>query len=204
MYKVFINDKSICFTNKFENCNQFFNRLVLNFFMSNITPFIVDLLYKSDKIEAVIIFVDDYENAFKEFQASFKIIKAAGGVVNNNKGEKLFIYRLGKWDLPKGKIESGEEIEDTAIREVEEECGIKGLTVIDRLDDTFHIYKLKEELVLKQTFWFNLKSDYYGELTPQINEGITAVKWLSIEEIEDKVLSNTYNSIKELLIANCY
>ena len=204
MYKVFINDKVICFTNNIQNCNPFTNGLVLNFFLPNITPFIIDLLYKDDKIKTVIIAVDEYESAFETFQEYFKIIKAAGGVVNNINDEKLFIFRLGKWDLPKGKIESGEQIEEAAIREIEEECGISELSINRKLGDTFHIYQLNDSWILKQTYWFEMKTSFKGGLVPQQEEGITKVEWLTNEKIKDKVLNNTYASIKELLTSNGY
>ncbi len=199
MYKVFINDKVICFTNNTEKSNLFSNGLVLNFFLPNITPFVLDLLYDDDKIQTVIVVVDDYENAFNEFQSYFKVIRAAGGIVSNNKDKKLFIYRLDRWDLPKGKIEKKEGIKEAAIREIEEECGITDLTINKQLIDTFHIYKLKDEIILKQTYWFDMKSTYEGELIPEIEENITKVEWLTDAQITDKVLKNTYASIKELL-----
>ena len=198
MYKVFINDKEICFTNNAENCNPLSERLFLNFFSLEITPFIVDFLCSDDKMN-VIVAVNDFETAFKEFQSYFKVIKAAGGIVNNQKDEKLFIYRLNKWDLPKGKIEENESIEETAIREVEEECGIVGLSIEKPIKDTFHIYKLKDQLILKQTYWFKMKTAYGGELIPQLEEDITQVEWLTDAQIKDKVTKNTYTSIKELL-----
>ena len=204
MYKVFINERVIYFTNNKVNNIQFPSGLVLNFFSSKITPFIVDLLFEGAKIEQVIIEVDEYESAFIQFQSAFKLIKAAGGIVENLKQEKLFIYRLDKWDLPKGKIEKGESIEDGAIREIMEECGVTDLTIKKQLKDTFHIYELNGELILKQTYWFEIISCYEGELTPQIEEDITKVEWLTDNQINQKVLDNTYSSIKELIKASAY
>jgi len=198
MYKVFVNEKVICFTNNQENCNQFSNQLVLTFFLENITSFILEFSEGKNKAN-VIIAVDDYEEAFNVFKKHFKIIKAAGGIVSNLKREKLFIYRLDKWDLPKGKIEKGEEIKAAAVREIEEECGITDLTITKQLQDTYHIYTFKNELILKQTYWFELTSNFEGELIPQLEEDITKVEWLTDAEINGKVLKNTYASIKELL-----
>ena len=199
MYKVFINDRVIYFTNNEENCANFSNGLVLNFFTSSITPFIVDLLFQGSKTELIIIAIDDYETAFNEFQSNFKIIKAAGGIVKNDADESLYIYRLEKWDLPKGKIEKNEEVKEAAIREVEEECGIEDLLITNQLKDTYHIYKHNEQFIFKITYWFDMKSNYNKELIPQLEEGITKVEWLTDELVNEMVLKNTYASIKDLL-----
>jgi len=203
MYKVFINDKIILFTNNAENCNQFSKSLTVKFYAATFTPFIVDLLLSDDKMNVDII-VDDYESAFNEFKSFFKIIKAAGGIVKNSNDEKLFIYRLDKWDLPKGKIESREGIEAAAIREIEEECGINELTITNQLKDTYHIYTFNGQLILKQTYWFELTSTFEGELIPQLEEDITKVEWLTDDEINSKVIKNTYASIDELLEGSGY
>ncbi|MGB0881762.1 MAG: NUDIX hydrolase [Vicingaceae bacterium] len=198
MYKVFANEKAIYFTNNEENCNAITHRLVLYFFSLECVPFLLELLNSDDK-KSVVFVLEDYEDKFRDFQKYFKIIKAAGGIVSNKNNEKLFIYRLDKWDLPKGKIEEGEAVKEAAIREIEEECGICELTIQNQLQDTYHIYKFKGETILKQTYWFELASSFNGELTPQLEEDITKVEWLTASEIEEKVMKNTYASIKELL-----
>ena len=145
------------------------------------------------------ILVDDCEEAFLNFKKYFKLIQAAGGIVSNSKGEKLFIYRLDKWDLPKGKLEKNESIEECAIREVEEECGINSLTIKQKLEDTYHIYIHKDELILKQTFWYMMATSYEGNLMPQKEENITKAEWLTNDEILEKVSKNTYSSIWSLI-----
>ena len=101
--------------------------------------------------------------------------------------------------IPKGKIEKNESIEFAAIREIEEECGITDLVIQKQLQDTYHIYTFKNNLILKRTYWFEFTSTFVGELVPQLEEDITSVEWLTDVEIENKVLTNTYASIKELL-----
>ena len=201
MYKVFINEKVICFTNNLEFEKEFSNVLVLRFYQKELTPFLLELLNNNTKTNAVIVCVEDVEDAFKIFKTNFKLIQAAGGIVINAKNQKLFIYRLGKWDLPKGKIEKNEANEAAAVREVEEECGINNLIISNQLMDTYHVYELNGVMVLKQTFWFSMTSDFKGKLTPQITEDITDVQWLNDEKIQTKVLSNTYSSIAELLFS---
>lgn len=199
MYKVFVNDKVICFTNTRENINLFSNVLVLHFYQEKITPFILEVLAEDTRNKAVLVLVDKYEDAFLDFKKHFKLIQAAGGIVSNSKDEKLFIYRLDKWDLPKGKLEKNESIEACAIREVEEECGINSLNIEQKLEDTYHIYTHKDKLILKQTFWFMMSTSYEGNLIPQKEENITKAEWLSNDEIMEKVSKNTYSSIWNLI-----
>lgn len=132
------------------------------------------------------------------FMTMFKIIEAAGGLVMNDNHEYLFIFRKGKWDLPKGKIEEKETIEIAAVREVEEECGIDGLEIIKQLNTTYHIYPLKNEMVLKPTYWFEMKTDFKGALVPQTQEGITKVEWIKPEKVA-ALLPNAYESIREVM-----
>ena len=103
----------------------------------------------------------------------FPKIVAAGGRVINDKNEILFIFRNKKWDLPKGKVEKNENISQTAIREVKEETGIKNLMIVKPLDKTYHIFKRAKKTYLKETYWFEMKSNHDKKFSPQISEGIT-------------------------------
>src|SRR5690606_40903800 len=105
------------------------------------------------------------------------VVTAAGGMVFNDKKEILFIYRNNRWDLPKGKIEKGETLEESAIREVEEETGIQDLKITRYLQETYHVFKRKDKYKLKVTHWYEMHSNYDGELVPEITEGIKKVKW---------------------------
>ena len=126
------------------------------------------------------------------------MIEAAGGIVYNDRDELLMIFRNGKWDLPKGKLEKGETIRECAVREVEEECGVSGLKIIKEVQNTYHTYFDNEESILKKTYWFLMKTDYSGNLKPQKNEGITKVSWNdSIEKLTR--IKNTYANIRGLI-----
>jgi len=129
----------------------------------------------------------------------FKLIEAAGGLVKNPSGDFLFILRHGKWDLPKGKKERGESYEECAIREVREECGLKNLELIGKLPSTYHIYYLKGKPVIKHSHWYGMYCSEMGMLTPQEEEGITEVRWMSMTEIKNTVLKNTYPSVRDLI-----
>lgn len=146
------------------------------------------------------IYVADPVNFLQDVDDSVQLIEAAGGFVVNPSHEALVIYRRGKWDLPKGKIDKGESIEEAAIREVEEECGIKDLVISKKLLVTYHCYQLKQQFVLKKTHWFWMDSNFAGTLVPQQEEGIWKAEWRSNTEIED-LFTNTYPSILEVLHA---
>ena len=149
--------------------------------------------------------------AFQEFVSLFKYIPAAGGLVKNEKGEFLFIHRLGFWDLPKGKIDKKDllhphsTINDqasartAAIREVKEETGLSTVIIAGNLPSTWHIYTAKEKRILKQTAWFEMAADSSQPLKPQTSEGIFLAKWTSPNAIHC-ILSHTYSSIRELLL----
>ena len=108
------------------------------------------------------------------------------------------IFRNGKWDLPKGKMEIDEDIKTCAIREVEEECSIKGLQITQKLIDTYHTYELMGEKILKRTFWFKMRTNFNGILKPQTEEKITEACWVNEKDIAEK-LNNSFENIKQLL-----
>jgi len=119
-------------------------------------------------------------------------------VVRNENNEILVIFRKGKWDLPKGKIEKGKEtFKQAAIREVQEETGLKTLTITGKLITTYHLYFKKERMVLKPTYWFEMFAESSNKLTPGETENISIVAWLKKEDLPG-ILNNTYNSLKEL------
>lgn len=155
-----------------------------------------ELLQREHLSENVEMRVSDLEGVMYEVFSAFKNIRAAGGYVINNQGELLVIKRRGVWDLPKGKIETGEESKAAAIREVEEECGVRGLTIESAPFSTFHIYREAGETIIKESIWFRMNCDYSGELIPQIEEGITEVVWLPLP-IDCGF--ETYLSIREVI-----
>ena len=116
-------------------------------------------------------------------------------MVYNDSKEILFIHRNGRWDLPKGKIEKEEEIEACAIREVEEETGVIGLSITKELQTTYHVFKRNGKFRLKETFWYEMHTSSTSELTPQKEEGIKKAKWLNFEKAQ-KALDKSYENIK--------
>jgi len=134
---------------------------------------------------------------FNQLKQQFTLINAAGGLVKNSQSEYLFIFRRGKWDLPKGKLDEGEDFETAAIREVQEECGITHIELGNLYHLSYHIYEENNDWILKQTNWYLMKSEEKN-LIPQLEEGITQTAWLANNQFE-KVRENTYASIDEII-----
>jgi len=194
MFTIFINNNPIYLIDslKYKDKKNFFE------FDKADLERLIKLLEKGE-INDLYLYDDNIQLLFEKFVANFKIIEAAGGIVENSHKEILFIYRNNTWDLPKGKVEKMENIEETALREVEEECGIKQLVLDKLVDKTYHIYKIKGKYIFKITHWFFMYSDFKGVLSPQIEEGITKVIWVDRKNLSD-VLINTFANIKLLCL----
>jgi ADP-ribose pyrophosphatase YjhB (NUDIX family) len=195
MYKVFVDDKPIILTDSLSKENNYPVYLFKNVIVEEILHKL-----KSNSIDGAIIFCSDLENSKDLFLKNFKIVSASGGLVLNAEKEILFIYRGNKWDLPKGRIEKGETIESTAVREVEEECGIENLTIDKFLTTTYHFFYQRKNKV-KETHWFLMNSNFKGDLKPQQEEGITEVIFKNEKEALE-ALENSYANIK--LVYNKY
>jgi hypothetical protein len=195
MYKVFINEKVIFLTAS-SNFSKLKKEIKILKFENDHTIAKALQLIQDENIDQILINSNDIDKLYTSFKSYFKYIEAAGGAVLNNKQELLLIFRLGKWDLPKGKIETGENPHQAAIREVEEECGIQNLVITAALSPTFHIYEHKGKMVLKKTFWFEMITKTENQiLIPQTEEGITQVAWLDGNKIIE-AMENTYENIK--------
>ncbi|MEL6919363.1 MAG: NUDIX domain-containing protein [Bacteroidota bacterium] len=192
MYKVFVNEAPLILTNKVsETANS--NYFLLNGEAINDA---IDALSKKKLTEAY-IYHPNHEEILKKFTNKIPLVVAAGGVVTNKEGKVLFIYRNDKWDLPKGKLDKGESIEEAALREVAEETGVKGLKIENFLRTTYHVFKRNGTYKLKEVHWFAMKTGYDGKLKGQKSEGIVKVKWKGPKKIQ-KALANSYTNIKIL------
>lgn len=193
MYKVFVNDKPIVLTTVVCKETDFKNYLLKSVKIGKV---IKDL--NKSSIKEVRLIGKNEDKLLKKFLKKLPKVIAGGGKVYNDKGDILFIFRNGKWDLPKGKIDGKETIEAAALREVEEETGVKDLKIVKPLETTYHIFKRNGRHRIKITKWFEMHSSYTGELVPEEIEGITKVEWLNAEQIQ-KALENSYANIKELI-----
>jgi len=135
-----------------------------------------------------------------QLQNKYQMIDAGGGVVQNENGNVLMIYRRGKWDLPKGKRDDDESIDECALREVREETGLKELHLQDKICDTFHIYNQRGNSLLKRTAWYKMTASEKEKLSPQQEENILEAKWISTEKLSP-IVYKSYEAIREVLSA---
>lgn len=164
---------------------------------------IVDLLKKMTdkkfkKIYSITITLKRFKYVLKQVKKMFKIIKAGGGVVKNNNDQILFIYRLKKWDLPKGKLDKGETIRDCAKREVEEETKVK-VNLKQKIISTWHTYTRNKKFILKKTTWFKMDCVDDSKMKPQKKEKIEKVEWMDNSTIKE-ILLNSYKTLNHVMI----
>jgi 8-oxo-dGTP pyrophosphatase MutT (NUDIX family) len=137
----------------------------------------LDLLDKNRAVETVILYADDVPAMWADFQSCFRILEAAGGYVTNSAGQLLVFLRRGSWDMPKGKIDPGETPEQAAVREVQEETGLRQIELGRLLTHTWHTYEQKGERILKKTWWFQMQTPN-NQVTPQTEEDIERIEWV--------------------------
>lgn len=164
------------------------------------TPAIKSLLHEIAKpaFHAGILYDADLPKLKKAFFKHFEPITAAGGLVLNENGYLLMIFRRGKWDLPKGKVDKGESLEACALREVSEETGLQTLRILHNLPVTYHTYDMFGKHMLKDTHWFLMQAPGDQQLTPQTEEDIETIQWVAPGAVKEK-LENTYPSVREII-----
>jgi hypothetical protein len=195
-YRIYINNNTLLITDVMPKKTEEILQL-------DVASFDFLTFYKSLKKGSnkdFVLLSKDPKQLFGLIKNKLTIIKAAGGLVENAKGEFLFIFRNKKWDLPKGKVEKNEKIKVAAVREVEEECGVKIEKREERLCKTYHIYELNNKVILKRTTWYKMFVKGKPKLIPQTAEGITTASWVGTAGIKAK-MNNTYPLILDVLSA---
>ncbi|WP_324720569.1 NUDIX hydrolase [Salinimicrobium sp. HB62] len=192
MYKVFVNDIPIILSTKKDLGEKYISIPLKEAKFKRIIKKI-----NKGKLLYVNLYHDKKEKLLKHLFKKLPVVTAGGGLVLNPHNEVLFIYRNGRWDLPKGKVEKNESIETGAIREVEEETGVKNLRITKFLQTTYHVFQRKGRYKLKVTYWYEMTTDYDGELVPEESEGIMKVKWKDMAKAQ-KALKKSYANIKLL------
>jgi ADP-ribose pyrophosphatase YjhB (NUDIX family) len=199
--KIYVDNKPVFLCDKLDDALEKLSKEITTIFVDEPKEGAIKLLLEEivePNFNAAVIKHNDFIKLQNNFYAHFTLIEAAGGIVQNENKEILFIERLGKWDLPKGKIEDGEAEDAAAIREIEEETGVENLTLVNKIGLTFHTYHAYEKHFLKTTHWYYLTCANEQNLAPQTEENITAIKWISTENIKEPLV-NTYPSIKDIL-----
>lgn len=192
MYKVFVNDVPIILSTEKDLGKNYISFPIKRVKIKKIIRKVA-----KGKLGPLNLFHRKEKKLMLHFRKKLPLVRAGGGLVYNTKGEILFIFRKGKWDLPKGKLEKKESIEQAAIREVEEETGVKGLEIVKPLETTYHIFRRGGKFKLKETHWYEMKTSYEGKLIPEENEEIVLAEWKNKEEAIE-ALSNSYANIQLL------
>lgn len=199
--KVYFNDKPLFLTDTIDREIESIKYRTDTIFMDEFSPQAIhSAVYKMtlQHVHAGVFYHRDLEELRQSFVKEFNIIEASGGLVANENGHLLFIFRRGKWDLPKGKLDPGESPETCAIREVKEETGLNAATLEKLLITTYHTYEESGKHVLKQTKWYLMRAPNQNSLKPQTDEQIMEAVWVAPDQLP-KYVSNTYLLIKDVL-----
>ena len=199
--KIYFGDKPVFLCDEITDEINAFKHHPDAVFIDELSPAsIKSLLHEIDKkqFHAGILFDENFNKLKATFFKHFTFVKAGGGLIKNKNGEILLISRRGKWDLPKGKLEDNETIEQCAQREVQEETGLKQIKLGKQIETTYHTYQQFGKHILKESHWFVMEATDDENVTPQTEEDITEIKWVKKQDIT-KYTSNTFPSIIDVL-----
>lgn len=191
---VYFGDKAVCFTDRTPSEGWFTVHAEAPEEVSR-----AKILKILETQNSVAVVAADPAAAFSAFASDFTFVEAAGGVVVNACGEWLMIRRNGRWDLPKGHLESGERIEQCAAREVAEETGVCGVEVVRPLCRTLHAYWFPRTArwELKCTHWFEMRVGACDRTVPQTEEGIECVVWCAAGKVAE-LLCDAFPTIRRV------
>lgn len=200
-YKIYFGDSPLFLTDQLDAEMQEIMHHDDGVFMDELSNAAVKSMIhemKDPRRHAGVFYHEQLDQLQKAFWKHFTIIKAGGGLVKNDQGKLLMILRRGKWDLPKGKLDPGETLEQCALREVEEETGISQLEILSQAGITFHVYDEYGKHILKESYWYHMRAK--GDQTPvaQAEEQITDITWANDDEVQSN-LRNSFPLIRDLL-----
>lgn len=198
LQKIYYNNKPLILAEGAIIKKEFENYICLNGANAHHFSEAIRLLDRMDT-KGVVIMDSSREQLEKELLWAFYPLHSGGGVVLNESGDVLMIFRRGKWDLPKGKQDEGEDIEQCAVREVCEETGLKHVQLKHKICNTLHIYPMNNKLILKHTAWYMMQGSAKEQLLPQQEENIEHVMWVKPSEIP-QLLQNSFETITDLLV----
>jgi 8-oxo-dGTP pyrophosphatase MutT (NUDIX family) len=197
-YKIFYDHRVVILATKITKSFEKNEELFYHYQNKEGLTEILDGFARFSHIRTMYILHSDLNELFTLVKSCFTMVEAAGGVVKRNDGKVLAIFRRGKWDLPKGKVDKGETFEQTALREVREECGLTHIEAGKHLIDTYHTYSDYGKMILKQTRWYEMFLTVDEVPIPQAEEDITEIKWFDGQTVSE-MIQNTYRSINEII-----
>jgi 8-oxo-dGTP pyrophosphatase MutT (NUDIX family) len=201
--KIYFNDKPLFLCDTIDETIEPFVHHDDAVFIDELDPRTIKSMIHEmqlDKIHAGVFFHADLDALKKAFFKKFTLVQAAGGLVHNEQKELILIHRRGKWDLPKGKLEKGEKLEECAVREVEEETGLTGVILESPLTITWHTYHEGTKFILKESHWYSMKVSGQQKLVPQAEEDILKTEWVKPAELAPYI-AEAFPSIKDVLEA---
>ena len=194
-YTLYFADKALCFTASAPSDTASAHRAALD---GPVTRAKVLKFFENNN--RLTVLSADPAADFERFAAEFVPVTAAGGIVVDGCGRRLMIRRNGRWDLPKGHLEQGETLEECALRETEEETGIRAEGLVQPLCDTYHCYDLYGRWEIKHTFWYLMRADRPAPSRPQLSEGIVEVRWCTPDECRT-LLASSYPTVRQVFTA---
>ncbi|MGV3528773.1 MAG: NUDIX hydrolase [Flavisolibacter sp.] len=199
MIKIYFDNKPLYIVNDRSQVDELLHRET-TIFVDELDVHTVKTMIQEmelDNYETGVMLHTNVQEALEAFEKRFEIIRAGGGLVYTDDEEVLLIFRRGKWDLPKGKLDEGEDIQTCALREVKEETGLERLSLLAPIFTTYHTYHEKEKHILKETDWFLMKSAWQ-ELKPQTEEDILECRWVKTGELPG-YLDTSYGLIRDVM-----
>lgn len=203
MLKIYVQNKPLFLISELNNDAEDYMHRPNTIFIDELNPSSIrTMLQQLEKPDyyAGIFLHHDLDELLTAFKSHLTLVIAAGGLVYTNNNELLLIFRKGKWDLPKGKLDEGEDLEICALREITEETGAGHLTIEKPLHLTYHTYHEKGAHILKESHWYLVKATEKSILKPQTEEDITTCEWVPIQKISS-YMDNTHASIIDVINA---
>jgi ADP-ribose pyrophosphatase YjhB (NUDIX family) len=203
MIKIYFNNKPLFITNQIsKELEEYLHRDDTVFIDEFNTHTVKAMIHEMEahQIHSGVFLHNDVEAVLKSFKKKLVLIKAAGGLVHSKDDKLLLIFRRGKWDLPKGKLDDNEEIKACAVREIKEETGLINVEIEKLLSITYHTYHQEGKHFLKESHWYLMRADEQNNLTPQLEEDIEKCEWVPIDQIAS-YMENTHASILDVVNA---